>query len=41
MSDIGLTGVPTTALNKVGGMGEIQPFPTMICILYYKYHLYI
>lgn len=24
MSDIGLTGVPTTGLNKVGGMGEVQ-----------------
>ena len=24
MSDIGLTGLPTTGLNKVGGMGEIQ-----------------
>ena len=25
MSDIGLTGVPTTRLNKVGSMGEILP----------------
>ena len=24
MSDIGLTGLPTTRLNKVGGMGEVQ-----------------